>query len=613
MHLRSLRKLAEALSRFVRKAKRAQKRRALASIEKRLEKAMQKAFRKQGGAFMRRFWKLRDQWTVESGSTWLKPSVPLWEGLIDADWWPMFDEAAAETWGLFEGPLAVAVKEALRAGAQQLIDDMAAKLGIGFDLENPRAVAYLREHGAEMVTKINETTREVIKDIVTRGTEEGWSYDRVAKEITTRFQEFAIGKPQAHIRSRAHLVAITEAGNAYEAGNYIVAQSLQDAGIEMDKLWVTMGDSRVSSGCLENAADDWIPIGQAHTSGDQHPLRFPGCLPGSQRIVADGVLGATKRFYDGSLVVICTANGNQLTCTPNHPVLTPEGWVSAGLLDKGTDVVCSILSDPATGSPDVYDEHGPVRIEEVAAAFGGSCQMPAKVVKVSAPDFHGDGEGSKVAVVWSNGLLGSGDDPSGGEHRGKKGFVWASIGQGLLYCLRHLAAFFRGALAAPCGIVSGPRIPGVLLRCSPRHHEGIGFGNASQSDARFEQPLAHDAAVDAIGPTNGDGRLAGVVQLQNVAHRQVNAHGVGLGKVAAAHNAGIPQSLRDSGLTDSKFGSKLWLALAGQVFTDQVTNINRQSFRGHVYNLQTENGFYVAGGIITHNCRCDEYYQRKGL
>lgn len=26
---------------------------------------------------------------------------------------------------------------------------------------------------------------------------------------------------------------------------------------------------------------------------------------------------------------------------------------------------------------------------------------------------------------------------------------------------------------------------------------------------------------------------------------------------------------------------------------------------GHVYNLETVGGWYVAGSILTHNCRCD--------
>jgi hypothetical protein len=41
----------------------------------------------------------------------------------------------------------------------------------------------------------------------------------------------------------------------------------------------------------------------------------------------------------------------------------------------------------------------------------------------------------------------------------------------------------------------------------------------------------------------------------------------------------------------------------GPVFLDAIVDIRDFDSVGHVYNLETELGFYVAGGIITHNCR----------
>ena len=92
-----------------------------------------------------------------------------------------------------------------------------------------------------------------------------------------RFEEFAVGKPQKHIDSRAHLIAITEIGEAYEVGNATVADDLRQAGLPMEKSWLHSRDGKVSDGCLRNAEDGWIPIEQAFTSGHMHPLRFPGC------------------------------------------------------------------------------------------------------------------------------------------------------------------------------------------------------------------------------------------------------------------------------------------------------------------------------------------------
>lgn len=166
-----------------------------------------------------------------------------------------------------------ATTEAITLGMQE----QATELGISFDLKNPRAVAYAEKNAAAMVTRIDDETRAQIHDIVTQGTREGWSYDEIAKRITERFAEFAEGKPQQHIDSRAHLVAVTEIGNAYEEGNLIVAENLAGMGLPMEKAWQTVGDGRVSAGCRDNAAAGWIPLDQAFPSGSDRPLRFPGC------------------------------------------------------------------------------------------------------------------------------------------------------------------------------------------------------------------------------------------------------------------------------------------------------------------------------------------------
>ena len=242
------RHLLALLDRFLEAAGRAGKRRALQKVGERLEDEAGKAFREQGTAF---------EGAVEDGA----------------------DVAAATEAALSAGTprmsraVQVAVEGALEAGGQAL----AAEYGISFSLKNPRAVEYVRGYGAQLVTKVNDTTRAEIRDIVKRGTEEGWSYDQIAEEITDRFAEFAEGKPQLHIDSRAHLVAVTETGNAYEEGNRIVAQEMAAAGLTMEKKWLTVGDDRVSEGCRTIEAAGWIPLDEQFPSGHERPLRFPGC------------------------------------------------------------------------------------------------------------------------------------------------------------------------------------------------------------------------------------------------------------------------------------------------------------------------------------------------
>jgi hypothetical protein len=145
-----------------------------------------------------------------------------------------------------------------------------------FTLANPRAVAYLRDYGALRVAGINETTRQYLQTVITDGVEQGWSYNRMAKAISDRYAEFRVGVPQKGIRSRAHMIAITEAGDAYSQGTMGVAQDLAAAGLAMEKHWLVTG-GEICPLCLGNGAEGWIPLDDDFSSGHSRPLGHPGC------------------------------------------------------------------------------------------------------------------------------------------------------------------------------------------------------------------------------------------------------------------------------------------------------------------------------------------------
>jgi hypothetical protein len=247
-----------------------------------LELAMRKAFRMQGGLFAQ---KLRAQKIKfaeareAAGDLWQNWATqleqPFSESISESDWLKIWYEVEQATLKLFEEPIDKAVAAALRFGALAQIAEL--ELGIKFDLKNPRAKAYLDNYGAELVKGVDETTKGYLKTLMTQAADEGWSYKRTAEAIIERFEEFAVGKPQEHIDSRAHLIAVTEIGNGYAEGNLIVARDLKSAGLNVEKAWSTVGDDKVSDGCQQNEADGWIDVDDVFSSGDQRPLRFPGC------------------------------------------------------------------------------------------------------------------------------------------------------------------------------------------------------------------------------------------------------------------------------------------------------------------------------------------------
>lgn len=280
----------DAFMKFYEAVQKSRKFKKREQIERRLELAVRKAFREQGRQFVRGLSKFKDRFGEaaqivsmfgDDFSLTLSPSPAergehdLNEALVPTEWMFVFHLVTQKTAASFEKPIDAAVQTSLLQGANAIIAD--AGLGIRFDLKNPRAVKYLDQYGAQQVKKINDTTRDYLQTIIKQATDEGWTYNRTAEAIIERYKEFEIGKPQEHIDSRAHLIAITETGNANLEGQMIVAQDLQDAGVEMEKAWSTVGDGKVSDGCKENEEQGWIGLTQPFKSGHQRPLRFPGC------------------------------------------------------------------------------------------------------------------------------------------------------------------------------------------------------------------------------------------------------------------------------------------------------------------------------------------------
>ena len=235
--------------------------RALKPIETKLARQMAKAFRAHRAVFMREFER------VGPGLYGEASAPPAIEGALEA--------AYQATLADFLAPIETAAEAAIAAAAKHRV----AEFGVdfSFDLKNPRAVAAIKDRAAAAVTEIDATTREEIARIVTQGMEEGYNYQKVARQIIAKYDEFGVGKPQAHIRNRAELIAVTEAAEAYETGNRLVIDEMTAVGLEMEMHWSSVGDGKVSEGCRRNEAAGWIPVNQAFPSGHQHAPRFPGC------------------------------------------------------------------------------------------------------------------------------------------------------------------------------------------------------------------------------------------------------------------------------------------------------------------------------------------------
>jgi len=577
--------LLQALDRFIERLERTSKRRILSPIIGKLERAMQKAFRTQCRAFLERLATLSDQFPVQ-------------EAVKKVDWFPHWDEALQETDPLFTGPIAEAAGTAMQGAARRFILDLGAEIGAGisFDLKNPRAVAYLREHGAELVTKVNQTTKDVIRGIVVQGVDEGWSYDRMAKEISSRFEEFAVGKPQLHIDSRAHLVAITECF----PGDVLVAPFA----LPIPPLGLSAAGP--------------VTLGQGFCTGSK-----------------PSILGATRRWHEGNLVEIITATGNKLTGTPNHPVLTDRGWVALSALVEGDNLVCCGRGE-GVGDGYPYIDDVPAPFSEIFGALKDSPVATTERVATTHVDFHGDGQDGEVEIVWANSNLPPDNKAALQKQIGQQVFAAADLcsvpfaagrlggkgAVGLAVSPAHLGKLGHAPLSG--GVGFGKAIP-TLFGGSPRPHHQSGFRAVADVDTCHCENCPDVVIRDAIAMRDGLAGFAGQITRDHIVSINKNlwrsghvynlltrfgyytANGVIVQNCGEAYEEGnweVAQDLLDAGFEVEKFWSTMGdnRVSAGCTENEAVGWIlmNEPFPSGDMHPLRFP------------GCRCDCLYQRVG-
>lgn len=222
-------------------------------LETALESKLRRIFIQHGNAFLKRFAKHK--------LVFKEAAADEQTSFVDA----LFDNTSQHD--NMAATIQSAVEDAVSVGANTLIEQFDAD--IVFSLKNPRAVEYLDNYGADLVTKIDEFSKQLLRNAIARAIEQGQSYQKVSKTIGQMFSDWS--------QQRAKLIAVTEIGNAYQEGNLIVGKDLSASGIVIEKSWLTRGDTKVDPHCVANADQGWIDVNKPFASGVERPLDHPRC------------------------------------------------------------------------------------------------------------------------------------------------------------------------------------------------------------------------------------------------------------------------------------------------------------------------------------------------
>ena len=407
-------------------------------------------------------------------------------------------------------------------------------------------------------------TRQKLQSDMMQGILQGDSIPELAKRIS--------GNTERRNMADAVRYARTMATGAQNAGRYDSYRRAKDMGIDLVIEWAATLDGRTRHAHREMHGQR-TTIDEPFYTPDGFTILYPGqggedipqreiwnCFVGDTNVTTDSeIIRSYKHEYTGELITVETSCGVKFTCTPNHPILTPAGWVPVALLNKGDNLLIASIGDGAgfVGNGNVDHVHSTFHaLHDSLQDFGRTEELP-----MSDFNFHGDIPTSNVEVVSKEGELRSCLNPGFVENVDKVRF-------------KHTNAFVFG-----------------------KSHFVTGFRRVYISAFRFMR-----SRYKAL-----------TFFLRGICH--TNVHGFG---TVARSDSRVSENTVNNLPRMSNFFGKGFDGLPGNVFVDNIVSIDRYTGRHiHVYNLQTENGYYFVNNIIeqsegksngnfaiAHNCRC---------
>jgi hypothetical protein len=396
---------------------------------------------------------------------------------------------------------------------------------------------WLRENGFQkLAADVDRTTRDQIASGVADVYAKGGSYDDAVQSIKDTFTTAA--------DYRAEMIATTELNDAYNS-------ALLDSAKQADGLLKTWEpDGECCDLCQQNVDAGPIEVDEDFPSGDDAPPAHPNCFLAGTLVSAAGITCATRRKYEGKIVIIRCAGVDDVAVTPNHPILTLRGWLPARAVQIGDRLAQCASPAQAVVILDPDDHYIETSIEQIAYSLLMAGGVATSGMPHSPEAFHGDVSAQREVDIVRTARPLSRYRVDGIEH-----------GKHSAFGLRHSR---RVAFLEERSFLE-------MLECLllPAHRTMSGLGLAL---TRFRRHCA--GAVES-----------------------------GAAPVALLEAEALPLP-KDCTSADSDPVGNLQETLALLMRPVEVNGIEITRFNGHVYNLETRDGIYFANSIIAHNCDC---------
>ena len=304
-----------------------------------------------------------------------------------------------------------------------------------------------------------------------------------------------------------------------------------------------------------------------------------GCLPGWVGVSAAMVRAVYRRWYEGPMAEVITEGGRHLPATPNHPMLTRRGWVCAGALCVGDELVCDARVQHPGSARNQDEADGPTPIGEVFDALSVAGNFERR--RGRQEDFHGDGMDRNVDVLWPDGVLRVGEFSA----------IRQPVAEGIF------TPTGNQHFCVECGALLGPDARVGALGLSARARAHAELFQSSRDGGLRRAVVASDAFK----------RFPGAVAFQDACAREIAFARVMLRDLEVsrlrtiASNAVLGEGFGDVATVDVEVCGHLGIGEPAAVQFDRVLDVKISAFSGHVFNLWTGDGYYAAEGAYTAN------------
>lgn len=325
----------------------------------------------------------------------------------------------------------------------------------------------------------------------------------------------------------------------------------------------------------------------------------PNCVIGETPVLAPDIIAGITASYSGPVVEILFSVTRTLTVTPNHMLLTRNGFIKAKNLRKGDKILYyPDFERIVPGDPD--DNNSPSAIKDIIRTFAEAPSMATGCVPVSSEYLHGDASlmDGHINIVATNSFLRGDSQSIIAESISQKDFTATDSVFTEFVGKSDLASMLLTLGFAAQGNMRSVGITPSFLRGSLARHQPVGVSASPYFDPVFSKTSKDNRSANSEMLSQGvlgfTGQIPGTDQI-------IVKDNPGCGLYI---DPDLFEPAEHSLVRDPDFLGHTLRSFAGKITETEVVDIRNYDFSGHVYDLHTQSLLYIANGIVSSNCRC---------